>query len=67
MIVRVMGDGQFEVADDLHARLNEIDAQATAAVERGDEEELHARLEELARTVTDAGTRLDDAHLAPPT
>jgi hypothetical protein len=63
MIVRVLGDGQFEVPDGLHAKLNEIDALATEAVERGDEEQLQHSLEELARTVTTEGTRLDDAHL----
>jgi PspA-Associated protein len=65
MIVRVMGEGQFEVADDLRARLNEIDDQAGKAVERGDEDDLHGRLEELARLVIEAGERLPDTHLAP--
>jgi len=65
MIVRVMGEGQFQIADDLRARLNEIDELAEKAVERGDEDDLHVRLAELARMVIEQGERLPDAHLAP--
>jgi len=65
MIVRVMGEGQFEVADGLQARLNEIDEQASAAVERGDETELQRRLGELAQLVLAEGQRLPSEHLAP--
>jgi hypothetical protein len=65
VIVRLMGDGQYRVDDSLHDRLNQIDEQATAAVESGDEDELHARLEELTRAVTESGERLDDDDLSP--
>ena len=64
MIVRLMGDGQYRVDDSLHDRLNEIDALATAAVEKGDEGELRKHLEELARIVEEEGERLDDADLS---
>ena len=37
MIVRISGEGQYEVADDQRDRLNELDNQAVAAVEAGDE------------------------------
>jgi hypothetical protein len=60
-----MGEGQFEIPDDVRARLNEIDELAEKAVERGDEGDLHGRLAELARIVVEEGTRLPDAHLAP--
>jgi PspA-Associated protein len=65
MIVRVMGEGQFEVADGLQARLNDIDEQASAAVERGDEPELQRRLGELAQLVLAEGQRLPSSNLAP--
>ena len=65
MIVRVMGEGQFEVADDLQTRLNEIDTQAAAAVEHGDEAELHKRLGELAKLVIDEGSPLPIESLEP--
>jgi len=64
VIVRLMGDGQYRVDESLHDRLNQIDEQATAAVESGDEDELRARLEELTRTVTEAGERLEDDDLS---
>jgi hypothetical protein len=65
MIVRLMGGGgQYRVDDSLHDRLNEIDAQATAALERGDEQELHARLGELWKVVHEAGERLDDSDIS---
>jgi hypothetical protein len=64
VIVRLMGDGQYRVDESLHDRLNQIDEQATAAVETGDEDELRARLEELTRTVTEAGERLEDDDLS---
>jgi hypothetical protein len=37
MIVRISGEGQYEVADDQRERLNELDNEAVAAVEAGDE------------------------------
>ena len=73
MIVRVLGEGQYEVPDALLRQLDEIDNAAVAAIERGDEEALRARLAELHRTVETAGRRLEDASLTasdlivPPT
>ena len=37
MIVRISGEGQYEVDDEHRERLNELDNQAVAAVEAGDE------------------------------
>ena len=64
MIVRLMGDGQYRVPDELQDELNRIDTAAGEAVTAGDEAELRGRLEELARTVRDRGERLDDTHLS---
>ena len=65
MIVRLMGEGQFRIPDDLVGRLNEIDNAAAAAVEAGDEQTLRQRLDELAEIVRGGGQRLDDADLSP--
>ena len=43
MIVRIASEGQFKLADDVQTRLNELDNEAVAAVEAGDE----ARFQEL--------------------
>lgn len=64
MIVRLMGDGQYRVDDELTMRLDEIDDAAGRAVEAGDEEELGRRLHELAQVVRENGERLDDSDLA---
>src|SRR5262249_17536893 len=66
MIVRVMGEGQFEVADDLREELNEIDSRAAAAVESGDESAVQERLAEAARIATEKGEGLPHPPLAPP-
>jgi hypothetical protein len=41
MIVRVSGEGQYELPDEDADRLNELDNQAVAAVEAGDEAKFH--------------------------
>ena len=64
MIIRLMGEGQFRVADGNLARLDELDNAAVAALEAGDEETFRARLGELWQAVRDEGERLDDADLS---
>jgi hypothetical protein len=65
VIVRVMGEGQFEIDEEVAKGLGEIDEQAEQALEAGDQ----ARLSELLRRMGDAvrtnGTRLPDADLSP--
>jgi hypothetical protein len=65
MIVRLMAEGQYEVANDLHGRLDEIDELAGEAAENGNEIELHQRLEELAGLVRTSGQRLADEDIRP--
>jgi hypothetical protein len=64
VIVRVMGEGQYLVDESLAGRLNQLDNEAEAALERGDEDGLRRLLEQLAQTVRDQGERLDDADLS---
>lgn len=64
MIVRLMGEGQFRVDDALAARLNELDEQAVAALERNDEEALDRTLDAMWRTVKAQGERLPDEEIA---
>ncbi len=66
MIVRLMGGGgQYEVSDDLVARLNTMDDQAMAALERDDEQELDGVLAQMAKLVEGDGRRLPDEDLSP--
>ncbi len=65
MIVRVMGEGQWRVSDDLQQRLNELDEQALAALEAGDEERLDGILEQMASLVRTEGEELPPEDLSP--
>ena len=49
MIVRILGEGQYDVADHALDRLNELDAALEAAVEAGDEAAFAAALGRAAR------------------
>jgi hypothetical protein len=58
MIVRLMNEGQYRVDDGLRAKLNELDEQAAAALERGDEDALDAHLEQMWDLVRREGEEL---------
>ncbi len=65
MIVRLMGEGQFRVDDDVREQLNEIDDRAVAALEADDEPSLDAVLDEMWELVRGRGERLPDDDLSP--
>jgi hypothetical protein len=71
VIIRILGEGQYDVAEEALARLNELDAQVEAAVESGDVEAFTGALAALldgVRTVGvphDAGA-LDESDLILP-
>jgi hypothetical protein len=65
VIVRVMGDGQYRVDDDVVEGLNELDEQAAQAVEGEDEESLQRLLKTMADGVREKGERLADDDLSP--
>jgi len=65
VIVRIMGGGgQYRVDDSLLEQLNELDDQASAALERNDEAELDARLDEMAELVRSQGEQLPEDDLS---
>jgi hypothetical protein len=51
VIVRIAGEGQFEVPDELVGRLNELDNEAVAAVEAGDEARFHELFDQMVELV----------------
>ena len=65
MIVRVLGEGQFEVDDEVAKGLNDLDDQAERALEAGDESQLSELLVRMAEAVRTNGTRLPEADLSP--
>ena len=65
MIVRISEEGQYELDESHHARLDELDDATVAAVDGDDEDGFHESFEELLRFVRDTGTRLSDDDLRP--
>ncbi len=64
MIVRLMGEGQYRVSDELREQLNELDDRAAAALEANDEIELDNRLDEMWELVRREGEKLADDDLS---
>ncbi|USX53964.1 hypothetical protein [Lentzea sp. HUAS12] len=55
MIIRILGDGQYEVGDDRIDDLNVLDDEVQKAVESGDAETYGAALAALLATVRELG------------
>jgi hypothetical protein len=64
VIVRLMGEGQYRIEDELMQRLNELDDQAQAAADSEDEPELDRVLDEMWQLVQAEGERLPDDDLS---
>ncbi|MFJ5924063.1 hypothetical protein ACIQF6_15850 [Kitasatospora sp. NPDC092948] len=65
MIMRVLGEGQFEVAEGDLNRLNQLDDDLLQAVEAGDEEAFKAALGNLLAAVREVGTPVPAESLEP--
>jgi hypothetical protein len=65
VIVRVMGDAQYDVDDEVAKGLNDLDNQAEQALQAGDEEQLRELLRRMAEQVRANGARLADEDLKP--
>ena len=63
MIVRISGEGQYELPDADAGRLNELDNEAVAAAERGDERRFDELWRQMLDLVASDGRRLDDDEL----
>jgi hypothetical protein len=65
VIVRVMGEGQWRVDDEVARRLNELDDEVGRAVDAGDQAAMSEALVRLAAAVRSSGTKLADDDLSP--
>jgi hypothetical protein len=65
VIVRIANEGQYDLGDDHHARLNELDDAVVAAVEADDEDRFHETFEELLRFTRENGRVVPDDDLRP--
>ncbi len=63
MIVRILGEGQWDVDSALLEALNALDAAVERAVERGDEAAFRTGMTGLLDGVRTQGTRLEDDSL----
>jgi hypothetical protein len=64
MIVRLMGEGQYRIDDELLSQLNELDVQAQAAMDAEDEPALDDKLDQMWQLVRDRGEQLSDDELS---
>jgi hypothetical protein len=55
VIVRILGEGQFDLADDAVSALNDLDAKVESAIEVGDDTAFHGALAALLDGVRTAG------------
>jgi hypothetical protein len=65
VIVRISEEGQYDLPDDLHGRLNDLDDATVAAVDSGDESGFYRAFEALLDFVRSNGTTVGDDDLRP--
>jgi hypothetical protein len=63
MIVRIAGEGQFQLPDEDGERLNELDNRAVSAVEQGDEAGFRELWSQMLELVSADGNELPDEEL----
>ena len=63
MIVRILSEGQFRLPDEVPNELNEIDNEAVAAVEAGDEPRFHELFDKMIELVHAKGEAVGDDEL----
>jgi len=63
VIVRILGEGQWDVTDDVLEAMNALDDSVEKAVQAGDEATFASSLTALLDAVRQQGTRLEDDSL----
>lgn len=59
MIVRILGEGQYDLSDDAVSTLNDLDAKVESAIETSDQTAFHDALAQLLDGVRTAGVPHD--------
>jgi hypothetical protein len=65
VIVRIATEGQYELTESDSEVLNELDNQAVASCETGDEEQFHSAFQELLDFVRKNGQPVPEDRLEP--
>ena len=63
MIIRILGEGQFRLDDNLVNKVNKIDNQIVDHVQKGNKAEFHRDLAKLISTVKELGEPLDPVEI----
>ena len=63
MIVRIMGEGQYRLDDDVLDRVNELDNAVVTAVDDDDEDAFHVAFEEMLDVIRKEGEHLGDEEI----
>ena len=63
MIVRILGEGQWDVSDEQLTALNELDSAVESAIDQGDRETFSQTLDALLAAVRSVGVPLPDESL----
>jgi hypothetical protein len=58
MIVRIMGEGQYRLSQEILERVNELDNTVVAAVDASDEDAFHESFEEMLDVIRSEGEHL---------
>jgi hypothetical protein len=65
MIVRILGDGQYDLPETVLEDINQLDAALEQSVQSDDEIGFRGALAGLLSAIRDKGTRLPDEALSP--
>jgi hypothetical protein len=65
VIVRILGEGQFDVSDELLAELNQHDDALVAAIDNGDQESFRRDLAALLDRVRASAQQVPDDFIGP--
>jgi hypothetical protein len=65
MIVRISGEGQYELHDDALQRLDELDTKLTDAVNNSNDQEFHQLLKQTIDYIRSGGSAVPDDQIVP--
>lgn len=65
MIVRISGEGQFDLNDDAVRRLDTLDTELTDAMNAGDEHRFHHALHNTLQFVRESGSYVPHERIVP--
>ena len=63
MIVRIMGEGQYRLSEEVLKRVNALDNTIVAAVDASDEDAFHESFEEMLDVIRSEGEHLGDEEI----